>query len=248
MVDRQFLPGVFRVFDFANPDLHIPQRAATTIPQQALFFLNGKLVADRAGRWRSSETIAGAPDDAERVRRMYRIALPARADGGTGVGRRSRSCATTHVPRRRAAAAAGRRRRGSTATASTTPSADRIDGLHAAAALHRRRVAGRRRTGRTRRSAGCSSPPTGGHAGNDLAHAAVRRWVAPRDMTVRIDGTVAHEVRRRRRRRRPDRLQPPRHARPLAAPERRKADGEGRPAGGEAGRHDRLRRRRRSAR
>src|SRR2546425_349219 len=26
-VDRQFLPGVFRMFDFANPDLHIPQRS-----------------------------------------------------------------------------------------------------------------------------------------------------------------------------------------------------------------------------
>ena len=30
LVDRQFLPGVFRVFDFANPDLHIPQRSETT--------------------------------------------------------------------------------------------------------------------------------------------------------------------------------------------------------------------------
>ncbi|MFO0883373.1 MAG: DUF1553 domain-containing protein [Pirellulales bacterium] len=26
LVDRQFLPSVLQVFDFANPDLHIPQR------------------------------------------------------------------------------------------------------------------------------------------------------------------------------------------------------------------------------
>ncbi len=30
-------PSVLRVFDFANPDLHIPTRSETTVPQQALF-------------------------------------------------------------------------------------------------------------------------------------------------------------------------------------------------------------------
>lgn len=33
----------------------------------------------------------------------------------------------------------------------------------------------------------------GGHAGNDLEHAAVRRWIAPRDGAVSISGTVRHE-------------------------------------------------------
>lgn len=47
-VDRQFLPSVFRVFDFANPDLHIPDRSETTVPQQALFGLNHAFVAGRA--------------------------------------------------------------------------------------------------------------------------------------------------------------------------------------------------------
>ena len=39
-VDRQYLPYVFSVFDFANPDFHSSQRAETTNPQQALFALN----------------------------------------------------------------------------------------------------------------------------------------------------------------------------------------------------------------
>ncbi|WP_158265490.1 PSD1 and planctomycete cytochrome C domain-containing protein [Blastopirellula marina] len=47
-VDRQFLPSVFRVFDFANPDLHIPNRSETTVAQQALFGLNHAFVAQRA--------------------------------------------------------------------------------------------------------------------------------------------------------------------------------------------------------
>ena len=34
----------------------------------------------------------------------------------------------------------------------------------------------------------------GGHPGNDLDHAAVRRWVAPRDGTIRIRSTLVHEV------------------------------------------------------
>jgi hypothetical protein len=33
----------------------------------------------------------------------------------------------------------------------------------------------------------------GGHAGNDLQHAAIRRWIAPRDAVVSIGGTLQHE-------------------------------------------------------
>ena len=34
----------------------------------------------------------------------------------------------------------------------------------------------------------------GGHAGNDLQHAAIRRWTAPRDGAVSIRGTLSHGV------------------------------------------------------
>jgi hypothetical protein len=34
--------------------------------------------------------------------------------------------------------------------------------------------------------------PDGGHAGNDLQHAAIRRWVAPKGGAVIIAGTVGH--------------------------------------------------------
>jgi hypothetical protein len=34
----------------------------------------------------------------------------------------------------------------------------------------------------------------GGHTGNDAAHAAVRRWRAPRDGTVKISGQLRHET------------------------------------------------------
>lgn len=50
LVDRQFLPATLRVFDFANPDLHVAQRPQTTIPQQALFLMNHPFVLKRAER------------------------------------------------------------------------------------------------------------------------------------------------------------------------------------------------------
>jgi hypothetical protein len=34
----------------------------------------------------------------------------------------------------------------------------------------------------------------GGHAGNDLKHAAIRRWVAPRKATLTVASEVTHEV------------------------------------------------------
>jgi hypothetical protein len=67
IVDRQFLPVTFRTFDFANPDIHTAQRHTTTIPQQALFFLNSPFVADRAKALARS----GAPPPKERVARLY---------------------------------------------------------------------------------------------------------------------------------------------------------------------------------
>ncbi len=40
MIDRQNLPALFRTFDFASPDTHSPGRYFTTVPQQALFLMN----------------------------------------------------------------------------------------------------------------------------------------------------------------------------------------------------------------
>ena len=48
LVDRQFLPGTLRMFDFANPDLPIPKRSETTVPQQSLFLMNHPLSLERA--------------------------------------------------------------------------------------------------------------------------------------------------------------------------------------------------------
>ncbi len=72
-IERQNLPGLFRTFDFANPDYHNPRRNVTTTPQQALFLLNHPFSmqqADALAKRTEKETM---PE--ERVRQLYRLAL-----------------------------------------------------------------------------------------------------------------------------------------------------------------------------
>ncbi len=74
-IDRQDLPGVFRVFDFANPDVSNDQRPRTTVPQQALFAMNSPFVLEQAKALAARPDVAGEPDATQRVRVLYRLAL-----------------------------------------------------------------------------------------------------------------------------------------------------------------------------
>lgn len=70
-IDRQDLPGLFRVFDFASPDVSTPQRPQTTIPQQALFGMNGPFAIDLSKRLAKSIEETNS-DPQERIRDLYR--------------------------------------------------------------------------------------------------------------------------------------------------------------------------------
>jgi len=72
LVDRQSLPGLFRVFDFAVPDQSVERRPMTTVPQQALFGLNSPFMLEQ------SKSLADRTDKLEteaRVRQLYRHVL-----------------------------------------------------------------------------------------------------------------------------------------------------------------------------
>src|SRR5262249_24474529 len=95
-VDRGQLPGLFRAFDFANPDLHTPSRHETLVPQQALFLLNSPFVIAQAralarrvdasrpvdeGAWvlgAYRATLGRAPATAERALALSFLAASAR--------------------------------------------------------------------------------------------------------------------------------------------------------------------------
>jgi hypothetical protein len=69
-IDRNDLLSLFRTFDFANPEITTAQRDATTVPQQALFFLNSPFVMEQAGKLVNRPAFQRL-DEPERVRYLY---------------------------------------------------------------------------------------------------------------------------------------------------------------------------------
>lgn len=72
-IERQNLPGMFRTFDFANPDTHSPQRFSTTVPQQALFLMNSKFVSHIAKSIVQRPEVSWTVDPNERIESLYRL-------------------------------------------------------------------------------------------------------------------------------------------------------------------------------
>lgn len=71
-VDRQNLEGVFRAFDFANPNQSSPDRFVTTVPQQSLFLLNSAFIEEVANRVVARMEEAKIGQDHEKVAWLYR--------------------------------------------------------------------------------------------------------------------------------------------------------------------------------
>jgi hypothetical protein len=186
-IDRQFLPSTLRMFDFANPDLHIPLRSETTVPQQALYFLNHPLMIGHA-RDLAAATEESASDEqraGELYRRVYqRPATPEEIRAALEFVQLARQDPASPV--------------------SVTAAAWQYG--YGAFDEKTQRVTGFTRLPHFTGSAwqgGADFPDktlgwvqltaTGGHPGNDLAHAAVRRWTASRDLRITIRSTLTHE-------------------------------------------------------
>jgi len=187
LVDRQFLPGTLRMFDFANPDLHIPQRSETTVPQQALFVMNHPLVLERA-----KALAAATPSDTDAATRA--AALYERAYQRTPTAQQTAAAlefvasAETVEPTPIAPTAA----EWQYGYGAVDEAAGRVTGFTPLPHFSG-----------TAWQGGPSHPdPTlgwvqlsakGGHPGNDRQHAAIRRWTAPRDMRIAITSDLTNE-------------------------------------------------------
>ena len=187
-IERQNLPGLFRAFDFASPDAHAPQRFTTTVPQQALFLLNGPFVMERAEALVTRQDLRAIEQPEERIRRMYQVAF------GRATTTSELSLGLQFVVKQDAApplpspnevlAEAWQYGYGA-----YDESAKRVSSFTAFTHFTGTAWQG---------SAAMPDPQTGwamltadgGHAGNDLAHAAIRRWTAPRDGVVGIEGNL----------------------------------------------------------
>lgn len=72
---RSKLPGMFTVFDFAEPDQVNGQRDVTTVPPQALFMLNNPFVVDVSERAAQHILNQHLPDEKAKVRYAYAYTL-----------------------------------------------------------------------------------------------------------------------------------------------------------------------------
>jgi hypothetical protein len=62
-----------RIFDFASPDTHSPQRFTTTVPQQALFLLNSPFVIEQARALTARQEATAKERPVERIDALYRL-------------------------------------------------------------------------------------------------------------------------------------------------------------------------------
>jgi hypothetical protein len=79
-VDRYALPTTFVSFDLPHPDHHSPKRNETTVPQQALWWLNSPLVLRQAAKLAASPDFKALPDDRARVSCNLSTPAPAPAE------------------------------------------------------------------------------------------------------------------------------------------------------------------------
>ena len=186
-VDRQFLPGTFRTFDFANPDIHVAVRHETTVPQQALFFLNARFAADRA---RSLARRLDAMEPEARVRALHqslfqRDASPEEIRAALAFIASAEQTTPVEPPPPKPTPwryGWGEYDTSSGHLKSFTPLPHFTGTSWQGAEAWPGGVTG-----------WAQLTAEGGHPGNTLAHACVRRWIAPRDATVNILGVLKHE-------------------------------------------------------
>ncbi|MBX3420965.1 MAG: PSD1 domain-containing protein [Pirellulaceae bacterium] len=194
LVDRQFLPGTLRIFDFANPDLHIGRRSETLVPQQALYCLNHPFLVYRAksliAALEAEQSVTNDPlSDSMSIQRLYRQVV-----------QRDPS------PTEQAAAELFLAQPDD--DSNEKPSVESLTWSYGYAAIDQ--AAGTLSdftplpyfTGSAWQ--GSAAYPdgglgwvqltaAGGHPGNDLQHASVRRWTAPAAMSIAIQSLAKHE-------------------------------------------------------
>jgi len=187
LVDRENLPAVMRTFDFANPDLSIPQRTETTVPQQALFGMNHSFIVQQAKallKWSAQPKRS----DAEKIHFIYSKLFQrsptadelasalsfVQADQGPVVAAADHSKSWQY--------GYGEWDEGSGRVKSFNPLPHFTGGAWQGG-----------ETWPNEKLGWAQLTASGGHPGNDRKHAVVRRWIAPASGAYDLRSTLLHE-------------------------------------------------------
>ncbi|HBV61409.1 MAG TPA: hypothetical protein DEF45_00155 [Rhodopirellula sp.] len=192
LVDRQYLPGTLRIFDFANPDLHVPKRSETTVPQQALFFMNHPWILQQARmlaakiQQTDSDVMMG---DRRVINKLFQAVLqraPTEAEYTDSLKLLTSAMETSETVARPTqqnwSYGYGKFDETNNTVSQFTP-LPHFSGTAWQGGPNFPDVA----------LGWVQLTSTGGHPGNDRQHAAVRRWTADREMRIQIQSNLKHE-------------------------------------------------------
>jgi len=74
-VRRNFLNPMFQAFDYPTPFTSVGRRSNSNVPAQALSLMNGEFVRNQALQWAERTLKENAPNESERIDRLYETAL-----------------------------------------------------------------------------------------------------------------------------------------------------------------------------
>ncbi len=184
-VERQNLPGIFRTFDFASPDSTSARRFTTTVPQQALFFMNSSLAVEQAKLVSARPEVQTVQNDIQRIKRLYQLIFSRQPDPteiAAGVSfLKSGSQLKVEIPQGPWRYGYGEYDPSIHKSSSFTPLTFFTENSY-------------------RISKSLPDPKLGyiilnafgGHPGRDSSHSVVRRWIAPANIQIQISGTLKH--------------------------------------------------------
>lgn len=205
-IDRAKISDALRIFDFANPDMTAPSRVLTTVPLQALYLMNNGFVAEQsrhvAGR---PELLSGSKDE-EKIAFIYQLFFQ-RAPTAAEL-----QLAKNYVADQQAKPAVGGAdlRVWHYGYGEFDPDAKKLIGFESfptflrdswviadRGAMRKAVDAKKELKGKQALAAGAaftvSLNAVGGVPG-DRKHAVVRRWIAPRDGVISIEGKLEHDA------------------------------------------------------
>jgi hypothetical protein len=188
-IDRQNLPGTFRTFDFASPDMTQAQRLETSVPQQALFMMNSPFVLQQAKSIANRSGAVASATPSQRIQATYRAILRRNPDPdelhlAAQFIRREESLSdpTTRPVEKPSAWSYG--------FGQVDDATGHLKKFHKLPFFTGANWQGGPELPDP--STGWAALNNGGGHPGDLAHAVVRRWTAPRDCDVAISGTLQH--------------------------------------------------------
>ncbi len=182
-VDRNNLPNMQLAFDFANPDLTTGKRDETIVPQQALFMMNSPLVVEQAKNLVKRPDFKAKAKNEDRVKLLYAL-IYQRAPTEIEM-----QLAADYI-QGEIALTSGSQVAWEYGYGEYDAVAKRVKHFVQMPIFNNNAWTTGDRMGK--RVGRVTLNANGGIPGNSAQAAAIRRWIAPRDGFITIDGTLSY--------------------------------------------------------